>query len=252
MNASMTLTPNDLLRYQRQILYPNFGKEGQEKLKHSQVLVAGLGGLGSAASIYLACAGIGCIVIVDYDRVELSNLNRQPLYTEADMGKEKVVVAKHKLNQLNPSLKVIPLPVKIKEDNIADIVKGVNVIIDGLDNFETRYVLNSACVSHRIPFIHGGVWGFDAEITTIIPGKTACLSCIFPQPPKREEEIPVFGVTPALVASLQVMEAIKLLTGIGNLLTNKMLYFRGEVMEFNLVNLTPRPDCKVCGGLRWV
>ena len=244
----MILTQNDRLKYQRQILYPDFGEEGQDKLKRSRVVVVGLGGLGSATSIYLACAGIGCIIIVDYDFVELSNLNRQSLYTEADIGKRKALVAGHKLTKLNPSAEIIPICEKVTGDNVADIIKGANVIIDGMDNFETRFILNSACVIQGIPFIHGGVWGFDAEMTTIIPGKTACLACIFPQVPKREEAIPIFGVTPALVGSLQVMETIKLLTGIGNLLTNKMLYFRGETMEFSLVNLSRRPDCKVCGG----
>lgn len=244
----MTLTRNDRRRYQRQISYPDFGEAGQDKLKHSRIVVAGLGGLGSAASIYLACAGIGHITIVDHDFVELSNLNRQPLYTDEDIGKEKALAATHKLGKLSPSVEVIPVCQRVTEKNIVDIIRGANVVIDGMDNFEDRFILNSACISQRIPFIHGGIYGLDGEMTTIIPGKTACLACIFPQVPKTEKGIPVFGVTPALVGSLQAMEAIKLLTGIGNLLTNKMLYFRGETMEFSLVNLTRRPDCKVCGG----
>lgn len=244
----MTLTQNDRLRYQRQMLYPDFGEAGQDKLKHSWVAVIGLGGLGSAASVCLACAGIGHITIVDHDSVELSNLNRQPLYTDEDIGKKKVLIAAGKLGKLNPSVEVIPVCQRVTKKNIVDIIKGADVVIDGMDNFEDRLILNSASISQRIPFIHGGIWGLDGEMTTIIPGKTACLTCIFPQVPKTEKEIPVFGVTPSLVGSLQAMEAIKLLTGIGDLLTNKMLYFRGATMEFSLVNLTRRPDCKVCGG----
>jgi molybdopterin/thiamine biosynthesis adenylyltransferase len=242
------LKKNDLLRYQRQILYSGFGEEGQNRLKRAHVVVAGVGGLGSPASIYLACAGVGHITIVDYDSVELSNLNRQILYWDEDIGEKKVFSAARKLARLNPQVEVTPVYEKITGDNVKGIISGANVVIDGMDNLGARFIINSACVSEGIPFIHGAIHGFDGEITTIIPGKTACLACILPEVTVRGEAPPVFGVTPALVASLQVMEAIKLLAGIGDLLTNKMLHVSGETMEFIQINITRRPDCRVCGG----
>ena len=242
------LTQSDLVRYGRQILYPNFAQAGQEKLKESHVVVAGLGGLGCSASLYLACAGVGHITIVDCDHVELSNLNRQVLYWEEDIGEKKPFLAERKLTKLNPSIKLTPFFERITEDNVRDIIKGAHIIIDGMDNFETRFILNSACVAEGIPLIHAGIYGLSGEITTIIPGKTPCLACIFPRVPQKQETFPVFGVTPALMAILQVMEAIKLLAGFGELLTGRMLYVQGETMEFTFVNLTRNPECKVCGG----
>ncbi len=244
------LLESDLVRYGRQILYPNFGEEGQKELKESHVAVAGLGGLGSPASIYLACAGVGHITVVDDDHVELSNLNRQILHWEGDIGEKKPLSAAQKLSQLNPSIEVTPIFERITEGNAKDIIKGAHAVIDGMDNFEGRFILNSACVAEGIPFIHGGIHGLLGEITTIIPGKTPCLACVFPEGPKIPGMIPVFGVTPALIAILQVTEVIKYLVGFGELLTGKMLYTNGETMEFALVNLTKNPDCKVCGGNR--
>jgi len=243
------LTEDDLIRYGRQILYPSFGQEGQEKLKRSHVVVAGLGGLGTSASIYLACAGIGHITLVDCDRVELPNLNRQILYCEEDIGEKKPFSAARKLAKLNPSIKITPLFERVTEDNVRDIIRGADVVMDGMDNFETRFILNSACVAEKIPFIHGGVYGLFGEITTIIPGKTPCLACIYPAAPEKKlKPLPIFGVTPALIAILQVTEAIKLLAGFGNLLTNRMLYINGEGMEFIIADLTKKPECNICGG----
>lgn len=242
------LSESDLVRYGRQILCPSFGEEGQRRLKQSHVVVAGLGGLGTAASVYSACAGIGHITIVDCDLVELSNLNRQILHWEQDIGEKKPLSAAQKLTRLNPSIEVTPLFERITEDNARDIIKGAHAVIDGMDNFETRFTLNSACVVEGIPFIHAGINGLLGEITTIIPGKTPCFACIFPQRPGEGGTFPVFGVTPALVAILQVTETIKLLAGFGDLLAGKMLYFNGETMEFSLVDLIRRPNCSICGG----
>jgi len=242
------LTESDLLRYQRQILYTGFGEQGQNKLKHSHVVVAGVGGLGSPASIYLACAGVGHITIVDYDSVELSNLNRQILHWDEDIGKKKVFSAARKLAKLNPSIEVTSVCDKITEDSIKGIISGADAVIDAMDNLEARFIINSACVSEGIPFIHGAVHGFDGIITTIIPGKTACLTCIFPEFPEESSPPPIFGATPALIASLQVTETIKLLAGLGNLLTGKMLCISSDTMQFIEVNINKRPNCKVCGG----
>ena len=241
------LTESDLIRYGRQISYPGFGEDGQRKLKQSHVVVAGLGGLGTASSVYLACGGIGHITIVDGDLVELSNLNRQILYGEGDIGKRKTHLAARKLATLNPSVKVTPIFKRIIRSNVGDIIEGAHVVIDGMDNFETRFILNSACVGAGIPFIHAGINGLLGEITTIIPGKTPCFACIFPQAPVEGEAITAFGVTPALMAALQVMEALKLLAGFGDLLAGRMLYFNGETMDFTMVDLVRDPECSVCG-----
>jgi adenylyltransferase/sulfurtransferase len=212
------------------------------------VVVAGLGGLGSPAAVYLACAGVGHITIVDCDSVELSNLNRQILHWDEDIGENKVSSARRKLTRLNPSIEVTALFEKISEQNARDIIKGANAVIDGMDNFETRFILNSACVAEGIPFIHGGIWGLYGEVTTIIPGKTPCFACIYPRVPKMNKPFPVFGVTPALIAILQVMETIKLVAGFGSLLTGKMLYVNGAKMEFTSRDLIRNPACRVCGA----
>lgn len=241
------LTENDLERYSRQILYPVFGEEGQKRLQHSHVVVAGAGGLGSPISIYLSCAGVGRITIIDNDFVELSNLNRQILHWDEDIGKKKVDSAEKKLLKLNPTVEIIPVFEKITEANVINLIKGAQAVIDGMDNFKARFLLNAACVAEKIPFIHGGVWGLLGELTTIIPGKTACFACIYPEISPTKRPFPVFGATPGLVASLQVMEAIKLIADFGTLITGKMLYIDGFNIEFNFSPLTKNPHCKVCG-----
>jgi molybdopterin/thiamine biosynthesis adenylyltransferase len=241
------LTKDDLTRYKRQILYTDFGEKGQERLRQSHVVVAGLGGLGCSASLYLTCAGVGHVTLIDCDRVELSNLNRQVLHYEEDIGEGKPFSAAQKLAKLNSSIKVTPVFEKITEHNGREIIKGANLVIDGMDNFKTRFILNKACVAEGIPFIHGGVQGFFGEVTTMLPGKTPCLACIFPEVPERGSIFPVFGVTPALIAILQVTEAIKLLAGFGSLLTGRMLYFNGETMEFTMRDLAKDQHCRVCG-----
>jgi len=240
------LTNNDLVRYQRQILYAGFGKEGQERLKRSHVVVAGLGGLGCSAALYLTCAGIGRVTLVDCDCVELSNLNRQVLHYEENIGERKPFSAAQKLARLNSTIEVIPLCKKITQHNAREIIRGANVIIDAMDNLPTRFVLNEACIAEEIPLIHGGVHGLLGEVTTILPRRTPCLACIFPELPQQQGEFPVFGVTPALVGALQATEAIKLLAGFGHLLAGKMLYFDGETMEFRLCDLVRNPNCQVC------
>lgn len=241
------LTKNDLVRYERQILYPDLGEKGQEKLKRSHVVVTGLGGLGCAASLYLTCAGIGHVTLIDCDRVELSNLNRQVLHYDEDIGERKPFSAAEKLVKLNSSIEVTPVFRKITTRNARELIKGANLVIDGLDNLKTRLIVNKACVAEGIAFIHGGVYGLFGEVTTILPGRTPCLACIFPEFPHGKLELPVFGVTPSLIAILQVTEAIKLLAGFGSLLTGKMLYFNGDTMDFTLCDLTKDQNCRICG-----
>jgi adenylyltransferase/sulfurtransferase len=242
------LTQEDLVRYDRQILYPTFGEEGQRKLRKAHVLVAGVGGLGSPVAIYLACAGVGKLTVVDSDAVELSNLNRQILHWEEDVGEQKVISAVRKLEKLNSTVEVNPHAMKITAKNFLGLIEGVDLVMDCMDNMETRFIMNEGCVKAGIPFIHGGIYGMMGEVTTIIPGQTPCFECIFPRDVEGKSPFPVFGFTPALVASLQVMEAIKLLAGFGELLAGKMLYVRGEETIFMTVDLQKNKTCRVCGG----
>jgi len=241
------LTPEELVRYSRQILLAGFGEEGQKRLRRAHVVVAGIGGLGSPASIYLACAGVGRLTLVDRDRVELSNLNRQVLHWEEDVDIEKVCSAARKLRGLNSTVEVVPLEVEITPENARRIVRGADLVVDGMDNMRTRLLLNDACLQEGIPFIHGGVHGLMGEVTTILPGRTPCLACIFSQGTGQEVPFPVLGATPALIASIQVMEAIKLLCGFGELLAGRMLLVDGERMEFTTVRLQRNPRCPACG-----
>ncbi len=241
------LTVEERVRYGRQILFPPLGEEGQRKLKCAHVVVAGLGGLGCPAAIYLACAGVGHLTLVDTDAVELSNLNRQILHWEEDIGEKKVLSASQKLERLNSKVSLTPIAERITSENVRQLIRGADLVIDGLDNMKTRFILNEGCCREGIPLIHGGIDGLLGEITTIIPGETPCLQCLFPQAPEAKRPFPVLGATPALIASLQVMEALKLLAGFGKLLTGKMLYVNGETMNFLLVKLQRNPKCPICG-----
>jgi len=244
----VSLGAEDLVRYNRQIIYPAFGEEGQRRLRQAHVLIAGVGGLGSPAAIYLACAGVGRLTIVDSDAVELSNLNRQILHGEDDIGEQKVISAAHKLKRLNSTVEVNPVAARITAESLPGLLPGVNVVIDCLDNMATRFILNEGCYQAGIPLIHGGISGTLGEITTIIPGQTPCLQCMFPEAVEGKRSFPVFGCLPALIASLQVMEVIKLLAGFGDLLTGKMLYANIQIMEFMTVPFGKNKQCRVCAG----
>jgi molybdopterin-synthase adenylyltransferase len=247
---AVTLSENELLRYGRQIMMPEIGEEGQKRLKNAHVLIAGAGGLGSPVAIYLAVAGIGRLTIIDFDTVDLSNLNRQILHWEDDVGRRKVESAGQKLTKINSNIVVNALNVKITGDNIAQLLHDVDLVMDCMDNMETRFIINEACVKKGIPMIHGGVREMLGEITTIIPGKTPCLECILPRDLSKKETFPIFGATAAMIASLQVLEAIKLLTGTGTLLTERMLFVDAANMEFIMMDLQKKQECKTCGGMQ--
>ena len=235
----------ELERYKRQIMLDGFGMEGQERLKNACVLIAGAGGLGSVVSIYLAVAGVGRIRLIDNDKVELSNLNRQILYGDKNIGRAKVDVAKEKLEGLNPGVMVEAVNDTITEGNVFELAAGCDVLVDALDNFATRYLLNQAVISRRVPLFHGAVRGFEGRVTTIIPGQTPCLRCLYPQTPQ-PEETPVVGVTPAVIGSIQATEVIKYILGIGKLLTNRLLIYDGLGSAFCELDLQRRPDCEEC------
>jgi len=242
------LTGNELERYDRQIMIRGFGQEGQEKLKRAKVFIAGAGGLGSAVATYLTAAGVGVIRIVDHDRVELSNLNRQVLHWDEDIGKGKTVSATEKLRKLNPEVEIETIEEMITEANISRLVAGFDLIVDAMDNLPTRYLLNKVAVEKNIPFFHGAVYGFEGRAITIIPGKTACLRCVY-RGAIREEKFPVIGITPAVIGCIQATEVIKYLVGIGQLLTNRLLIYDGLNMKFTEFRLKRDPNCEHCGKL---
>lgn len=240
------LSQEELIRYDRQIMIPEIGREGQERLKDAKIFIAGAGGLGSPVSIYLAVAGIGRIKIADHDTIELNNLNRQILHWKEDLGKKKVDSARDKLLRLNPNIKLEITHQTINEKNVSQMVDGFDAIVDAMDNFQTRYILNKAAVDKNIPFFHGAVRGFEGRAMTIIPGKTACLRCMYHGTPP-EEKSPVIGVTPAIIASIQATEVIKYLIGTGDLLADRLLIYDGIGMIFREFKIRRNPECDHCG-----
>jgi molybdopterin/thiamine biosynthesis adenylyltransferase len=237
------LDQSELIRYNRQLIIPDFGEEGQRKLKDSHVVVAGIGGLGCVSATYLTAAGVGHITIVDADVVELPDLNRQILYGEGDVGKKKVTVAERKLSRLNSRVEISPIFAKITEENVLSIIEGARVVVDGLDNSATRLVVNSACVKRKIPYIYGGVSRLRGMVTTIIPGQTPCLACFRPE---GAGGLGVLGVAPAIIASLQALEAIKLLIGRSPSLAGKLLLFNGDDLKFRVYDIEKNENCPVC------
>jgi len=243
----MTLTPSELERYERQMLIPGWGLDGQKKLKAAKVAVAGIGGLGCPASIYLTAVGIGKIILIDKEKFELNNLNRQVLGWQNDIGKFKAEAAKEKLEELNSEIEIEAVVAEISKENARNVIGDVDVVVDGQDNWKTRFIINEYCVTNKIPFIHAGVSSLHGQMTTILPGKGPCLRCIFPKEPPEVEKIPVLGATPALLASLQVMETVKLVTKIGKPLVGRILFVNGEEMVFETVTVKRNVECPVCG-----
>jgi len=224
------------------------GKEGQEKLKRSRVVIAGAGGLGSPIAIYLTAAGIGMIRMIDHDQVALSNLNRQILHREEDIGRKKVDTARTKLRNLNSAVEIEAITETITEGNVSQLVDGCDVIVDAMDNLPTRYILNRCAIEKKLPFFHGAVYGFEGRVMTIIPGETACLRCMY-RGPVPEEKFPVIGVAPAVIGSIQATEVIKYLVGFGRLLTNRLLIYDGLKVTFSEFTVNKNPNCDHCGSL---
>jgi len=230
------LSERELERYDRQIMI--FGVEGQEKLKGSKVAVVGVGGLGSPVAYYLAAAGIGTILLIDEQTPELSNLNRQILHWEEDIGKNpKPLSAKWKLERFNSDIKIETFVGRLTEENIDEVLDGVDVIVDCLDNFETRFLLDDYAHRKRVPLVHGAVEGTFGQVTTVVPGITKSLREIFPNAGKKEGKFPILGATAGVVASIQVLEVIKLLTGLGEPLLNKLLIVDLAFNTFDVVEL---------------
>jgi adenylyltransferase/sulfurtransferase len=239
------LTVYERERYDRQIMIAEIGENGQEKLKRARVFIAGAGGLGSPAATYLTAAGVGMIRVVDHDSVELSNLNRQVLHWDEDIGKTKAVSATEKLKRLNRKVKIEAIEEMITEVNVSKLVAGFDLIVDAMDNLPTRYLLNKAALEKNIPFFHGAVYGFEGRAMTIIPGKTACLRCVY-RGVIPGEKFPVIGVTPSVIGCIQATEVIKYIVGIGELLTNRLLIYDGLNMKFAEFKTKKDPHCEHC------
>nr|WP_227410876.1 HesA/MoeB/ThiF family protein [Thermosphaera aggregans] len=238
------LSAEELERYSRQI--PLIGVEGQLRLKGSSILVAGAGGLGSSVLYYLVAMGVGRVIVIDEGLVELSNLQRQILYTVDDLGKPKVVAAYHKLRKLNPNVDIVPVHARITEETIDDYVSKADVVVDALDNWETRFVLDKACWRLGKPLVHAGVGEFYGQLTTIIPGKTPCLRCLFKGVEKAEKKpVIVMGHIPGLIGLLEVNEVVKIVLGIGEPLINKIALFNGKTNSLEIIEIK-KFDCQVC------
>ncbi len=248
----MSLREEQIERYSRQILLPDVGGKGQEKILDAKVLVIGAGGLGSPAALYLACAGVGRIGIVDFDKVELNNLQRQILHSTEDVGTLKVESARRRLTGINRDIEVVPHNIRVTSENILDIIKDYDIVLDGSDNFPTRYLVNDACVISSKPLSHGGIFRFDGQAITILPGESACYRCLFSEPPPPGlvpscQEAGILGAVAGVIGTIQANEALKYILGLGSLLTGKILVFNALESSFRQVKVPKDPDCPVCG-----
>ncbi len=248
---SAELTPAELLRYSRHLLIPQVGVDGQRKLKAASVLVVGAGGLGSPAALYLAAAGVGRIGLVDYDVVDASNLQRQVIHGSSNLDQLKVESARNRLLDLNPGIDVPVYNESLSSANALRIVQGYDLVIDGTDNFPTRYLVNDVCVKLGIPNVYGSIFRFDGQVSVFGANGGPCYRCLFPDPPPPGSvpscaEGGVLGVLPGIIGSLQASEALKLLLGIGETLTGKLLLFHALDMRFDTIKLRKDPNCVVC------
>ena len=246
------LTDTQLDRYSRHIILQEVGPEGQEKLMNARVLVIGAGGLGSPIALYLAAAGVGCIGIVDADVVEISNLQRQVIHFSSDMQRPKVDSAAEKMYAINPDIEVKPYKTYLNASNIKEIITGYDFVLDGTDNFATKFLINDACVMAGLPFSHGGILRFDGQTMTVLPGHSACYRCSFRQPPPPDavpscSQAGVLGAIAGMLGTIQAAEALKFITGAGTLLTDTLLSFDAKTMHFRRVSLKKRSDCPLCG-----
>jgi len=235
-------------RYSRQLIVPEIGGAGQEKLRRAHVLVVGVGGLGGLSSTYLCRAGIGTLTVVDGDRVEISDLNRQILYREEDIGEKKALLAKTRLSEMNREAKLFGFDLEIGEDNVHSLLEGVHVVVDGTDNFKTRYLLNAACHKRGVPYVYGGIFGFRGSVMTVIPGKTPCLACLLPHKEDADSPIPAAGPLVGAIASIQAIEVLKLILNKGESLGGMLLMMDGIKMGFRKFSVKRRKDCPVCSG----
>jgi molybdopterin/thiamine biosynthesis adenylyltransferase len=249
----MGLTDEQLERYSRHLILKEIGVKGQKKLLGAKVLIIGAGELGSPAAMYLAAAGIGTLGIADGDNVDLSNLQRQIIHTTPDVGKPKVESAKQTIQALNPDVEVKTYHTFVNADNILDLIAGYDFILDGTDNFAAKFLINDACVLAQKPFCHAGIIRFKGQLMTYVPRQGPCYRCVFKNPPPPEavptcKQAGVIGTMGGIIGSLQALEAIKYITGTGELLVGQLLTFDALTMQFRKIKLPARDDdCAVCG-----
>ena len=248
----MNLTDSQIERYSRHIILKEIGGEGQKKILNTKVVIIGAGGLGSPAAYYLAAAGVGKIGIVDSDRADLSNLQRQILHFTKDVGRLKTESAQEKLTAINPDCEVVPHTTRINAKNALDIIGEYDAVINGSDNFPTRYLINDACIISKTPLFEGAVIGFSGQAITIKPHESACYRCLYEEPPPPGlipscQEAGVMGAIPGVIGIIQATEVIKWILGKGSLLTDRLLIYNGLEMEFNELEISRNPQCPVCG-----
>jgi sulfur-carrier protein adenylyltransferase/sulfurtransferase len=249
----MSFTEDQVRRYARHIILPGIGGDGQQKLMDAKVLLVGAGGLGSPAAMYLGAAGVGTIGLVDFDHVDLSNLQRQILHGTSDVGRPKVASATDRLNELNPNVEVVAHETLLSSANAFDVLGPYDVIVDGTDNFPVRYLVNDATQMLGKPLVYGSIFQWEGQASVFLPGaNTPCYRCLFPEPPPPGTvpscaEGGVFGVLPGIIGSIQAVEAIKLILGVGESLSGKLVLYDAMRNEFTTVNLRWDPDCPVCG-----
>jgi len=247
----MNFTNEQIERYSRQIILPNVGGKGQEKILKAKVLIIGTGGLGAPCSFYLAAAGVGKIGLVDSDNVELNNLQRQIVHTTADVGVPKTESGKRRLNALNPEVEVIAHSLRLDSTNILNIIAGYDIIVDGSDNFPTRYLVNDACVLAKKPLVHAGIFRYDGQIMTILPGKSPCYRCLFAEPPPPGavpscQEGGILGAVAGALGVLQANEVLKFILNIGELLAGRLLIFNALDSTFRTVKVPRDSNCLIC------
>ncbi len=251
MAASKGLTDQQVLRYSRNIILPEVGGKGQQALLDARVLLIGAGGLGSPIALYLAAAGVGTIGIVDFDLVDLTNLQRQIIHRTADVGRPKVESAARAIAELNPEVNVVTHPTGLSSGNALEIISQYDLVINGCDNFPTRYLVNDACVFLKKPLVDGSILRFEGQATVYMPGQ-GCYRCLYPTPPPPGavpscSEAGILGALAGLVGVTQAIEALKVLLGIGETLAGKLLYFDTLTMDFHKLNARRDPQCPVCG-----
>jgi molybdopterin/thiamine biosynthesis adenylyltransferase/rhodanese-related sulfurtransferase len=252
MKTDNALTHEEIRRYSRHLIMPQVGMAGQRRLKAASVLIVGLGGLGSPQAMYLAAAGVGRLGLVDYDTVSFSNLQRQVIHGTGGVGRPKLESAAERIRDLNPNVRIDTYPVLLTSENALDILAPYDVIVDGTDNFPTRYLLNDACVLLGKPNVYGSIFRFDGQAAVFHASEGPCYRCLFPQPPPPGlvpscAEGGVLGVLPGVIGTIQATEAIKLVLGVGETLIGRLLLYDGLAMTFDFVKLRKNPKCPVCG-----
>lgn len=248
------MTPSAELRYARQVRLPEFGAQGQQKLAEARVLVVGLGGLGSPAALYLAAAGVGTLGLVDYDIVDATNLHRQVIHGTPDVGRSKLQSAAERLTAINPDVRLEPHDEAFDASNARRLVEAYDIVLDGTDNFPTRYLVNDACVMTRTPNVYGSIFRFEGQASVFAVGDGPCYRCLHPEPPPPGlipncAEAGVLGVLPGIIGTIQATEAIKLITGIGETLVGRLLLYDALRMKVRDITLPRDPDCPVCGDM---